>query len=254
MEGRLHENLSPPMCMFTAPPSVSCQRRKYWRKKQKQDALKWQNQLHLLRVLQNKPINDGEITDVVCGRRNDWRCVWWQTRLDACFLDNRSQISPRIGLFSQSTCTSEPFFLWGGDTWTETTMGSGAGTTDLGMTRRDMTLICAQHPQMWRQHWTVKTKPAVEFCPLCLRSPGSAKNYFSRVAERGPAAMPCVMFWMVGQCADWFEMTIFIDVSVQASAPSFSFLQLHHLMDLGLHSSQPSELRTVNRHPIKHHQ
>lgn len=47
--------------------------------------------------------------------------------------------------------------------------------------------------------------------------------------------MPCVMFWMVGQCADWFEMTIFIDVSVQASAPSFPFLQLHHLMDLGLH-------------------
>lgn len=41
-------------------------------------------------------------------------------------------------------------------------------------------------------------------------------------------------------------MTVFIDVSVQASPPhptpiSLSSLQLHHLMDLGLHSSQPSE-------------
>lgn len=38
---------------------------------------------------------------------------------------------------------------------------------------------------------------------------------------------------MVGQCADWLEMTVFIDVSGTrlVRPPFLSSIQLHHLMD-----------------------
>lgn len=52
--------------------------------------------------------------------------------------------------------------------------------------------------------------------PRCICSPSlRTKPHFSRAVSRGPAAELCVMFWTVGQYADWLEMTVFIDVSLQ---------------------------------------
>lgn len=64
-----------------------------------------------------------------------------------------------------------------------------------GMTRHDTDARNSQH---------VKTtfngeKPAFGVSPLLCFD----EIYFSRVVWRGPASTRSVMFWMVGQCADW---------------------------------------------------
>lgn len=178
-------------------------------------------------------------------RESGMRCAWRQTRLDARSFNLQQEpylelLVFFIRLHKKTLPTSPPsFFFPFPATGTYERMASGAMAQ---LTRHD-TAMCVTATKNVRTRNENKNLPWSSVRFVCVY-PGSVKNDFSRVTQRGPAVLPCVMFWMVGQCADWFEMTIFIDVSAQASPPPppFSFLQLHHLMDSDSHSSQTPEL------------
>lgn len=174
MEGRLHENLRAQLCRFTAPPSVGSWRRKYWRKKKRMHRKIQQNyiSLHFFRIVHI--INQLMIVKAAmwraesCGRIEDMfgDLQTWQARLDACFLYNKKP-NHRSGsrcfffflLFNQRA-QANLYLRRGGMKGNK--MGSGTGTTDLGMAWRETWHWYARNTQNVKTTFNGQ-KPAMVF-------------------------------------------------------------------------------------------
>lgn len=112
MEGRLHENLSPQMCRFTAPPICEPLEMKILEKNKNTRCAEMTKPATCVPNLTESSIKSWwDYRRGVQKRNDDWKCVWWQTRLDACFRYNMNHIRPGISSFSQSAYTKRAFLF-----------------------------------------------------------------------------------------------------------------------------------------------